>query len=76
MHEKLESLTGLNAATEQPASLTSERSFTGAASVDYPDGLGGDASGSAPKSHHSKVKGEKGNPVDIMNADAGLIFEC
>lgn len=60
MHEKLESLAALAVASEQPTSLTSERSFTGgAASLDCTDGIG-EASGSTQKSHHAKVKGEKG----------------
>lgn len=62
VHEKLESLASLAVASEQPTSLTSERSFTGAAaSVDCPDGLGGESSGNAHKSHHGgKGKGDKG----------------
>lgn len=63
MHEKLESLTSLAAASEQPTSLTSERSFTGAgASLDCTDGFGVESSGNAHKGHsHGKGKGDKGN---------------
>ncbi|ODM93041.1 WD repeat-containing protein 37 [Orchesella cincta] len=63
LHEKLENLASLAVASEQPTSLTSERSFTGAgASLDCTDGLLGEASGGIPKGHHGKVKGDKGLP--------------
>lgn len=75
MHEKLESLQALTVAPEQPTSLTSERSFTGAgASLDCTDGLGlsAEASGGSQKPHHAKAKSEKGTKnTDLMRLVLG-----